>query len=96
MPREKIGPDQIINLIWIAGILAMIAMLYFKKEPEPVTWIEVTGRSIAELAENGKIVRDGVTIAWHGDTLCEPDELRVAAKRLIEMADKADDEENNP
>ncbi len=90
MPRDKIGPDQIINLIWIAGIIAMIALLCFKKEPKPVTWIEVTGRSIVELAEKGQITRDGITIAWHGDTLCDPDQLRLAAKRLTEMADSAE------
>jgi uncharacterized protein YrrD len=88
--QKKIGADQIINLIWIACIIGLIAMLYLKEEPQQVTWVEVTGGCIAELAKNGQITRDGITIAWHGDTLCDPDELRLAAKRLVEMADKAD------
>ncbi len=90
MPREKIGPDQVINLIWILSIVAMIGVLFFTRPAKPVTWIEVTGGSIVELAEKGQITRDGITIAWHGDTLCNPDELRLAAKRLTEMADKAE------
>jgi uncharacterized protein YrrD len=90
MSDKKIGSDQIINLIWIACIIGLIAVLYFKQEPEQVTWVEITGGSIAELAKNGQITREGITIAWHGDTLCAPDELRLAAKRLMEMADKAD------
>jgi hypothetical protein len=90
MRGSKIGPDQVINLIWIAGIIAMIAVLYFKREPKQVTWVEITGGGIIELAEKGHIERDGITIAWHGDALCNPEELRVAAQRLIEMADKAE------
>ncbi len=88
--RQKIGPDQVINLIWIASIVVMIAVLYFKREPERVTWIEITGGGIVELADKGRITRDGITIAWHGDTLCDPDELRLAARRLTEMAEKAE------
>ncbi len=92
MAKEKIGPDQVINLFWIASIVILIAVLYFTRPRMKLgAYVEVTGGSIAELAEKGKIeLSDGVTLAWHGDTLCDPDELRRAAKLLVKMADQAE------
>jgi hypothetical protein len=91
MRVDKIGPDQVINLIWIVCIVGLILVLCLTNRAKPV-YLEVTGGCIIELAEKGRIEREGITIAWHGDTLCNPEELRVAGKRLIEMADKADRE----
>lgn len=91
MRAEKIGPDQIINLIWIIGIVIMIIVLLSTRTPTPgQNYLEITGSGITELVDKGQIVREGITVTWHGDTLCNPEELRVAAQRLIEMADKAD------